>query len=348
VANEFTAFLDQAEPEVIVLFNGVLFPEATARWVAQNHGIRVITHEVGFKPFSAFFTDKQATAYPLEIQKDFRLNPEQDRRLDDYLEKRFQGKFTMAGIRFWPEMRGLDATFLQKASKYSQIVPIFTNVIYDTSQVHANTIFSQMFEWLDTIAETIAEHPETLFVVRAHPDELRPGKMSRESVPEWYKQNDYEKLENLVFIGPREYLSSYELIHRSKFVMVYNSSIGLEAALMGKAVLSGGKARYTSFNTVYFPESAQKYKTLAREFLRVEGPVEIPPEFLTNARRLMYFQVFIASIPFDEFLEVHTVPGYVRFKQISWRDLKPENSRAIQTLVNGIVHNKPFLVGNDN
>ena len=47
----------------------------------------------------------------------------------------------MAGIRFWPEMRGLDEAFLQKAAKFHQIVPVFTNVIYDTSQVHANTCF---------------------------------------------------------------------------------------------------------------------------------------------------------------------------------------------------------------
>lgn len=49
VANEFAMFLDQAEPQIVVVFNGVLFPEATARWVAQQRGLRVVTHEVGFR-----------------------------------------------------------------------------------------------------------------------------------------------------------------------------------------------------------------------------------------------------------------------------------------------------------
>ena len=92
-----------------------------------------------------------------------------------YLEKRFQGQFTMAGIRFWPEMNGLDEALLEKAGQFQQIVPVFTNVVFDTSQVHANTVFPHMFAWLDLVLDLIRAHPETLFVIRAHPDEMRPG-----------------------------------------------------------------------------------------------------------------------------------------------------------------------------
>ncbi len=237
VAQEFSTFLDQVKPAAAVIFNGMMYPEATARWVAQARGLRVITYEVGFQRFSAFFTEGEATAYPITIPPDFELNEQQNTRLDEYLQKRFQGQFTMAGIRFWPEMRGLDKAFLQKAANFRQIVPVFTNVVYDTSQVHANTVFPHMFAWLDSILEIIRAHPETLFVIRAHPDEMRPGtaKQSRESVRSWVMQTKADKLPNVVFIDSREYVSSYELIQRSKFVMVYNSSIGLEAALIGFA-----------------------------------------------------------------------------------------------------------------
>jgi len=91
----------------------------------------------------------------------------------------------MAGIKFWPEMKGLDESFLQKAARFEQIVPVFTNVIFDTSQPHANTVFEDMFTWLDLVLEVIHSHPETLFVIRAHPDELRVRKASRETVAAW-------------------------------------------------------------------------------------------------------------------------------------------------------------------
>jgi hypothetical protein len=244
VAQEFSTFLDQTQPQAVIVFNGQFFPEATARYIAQQRGIRVITHEVGLQPASAYFTDGEATAYPINIPDDFELNDEQNKKLDDYLAKRFQGDFTMAGIKFWADMKGLDESFLQKASQFKQIVPVFTNVIFDTSQPHANTVFEDMFDWLDLVLEVIKEHPETLFVIRAHPDETRVRKASRETVAGWVEARKVTDLPNVIFVSPQETLSSYELILKSKFVMVYNSTIGLEASIMGMPVLFAGKARF--------------------------------------------------------------------------------------------------------
>jgi hypothetical protein len=251
----------------------------------------------------------------------------------------------MAGIQFWPEMRQLDRGFIEKLERFKQVVPVFTNVIFDTSQIHANLVFDTMFDWLDLILEIIREHPETLFVIRAHPDELREGKQSQESVHMWVEENGVDQLENVIFVAPDEYLSSYDLIQRSSVVLVYNSSIGLEASIMGKAVICGGKSRYTDHETVFFPDSPAEYQQLVNDFLKFNHGHLAPEKHQVNARRFMYYQIFKASIPFDEFLEEHTQPGYVRLKPASWRQLKVENSAAMKTLVDGIVHQKPFLMG---
>lgn len=339
LAQEFSAFLDRVKPSAAVIFNGTMYPEGMARWVAQARGLRVVTYEVGFLPHSAFFCDEEATAYPIYIPKEFELTPQQEARLDEYLQKRFQGQFTMAGIRFWPEMRRLDDTFLRKAANFRQIVPIFTNVVYDTSQVHANTVFPHMFAWLDMTLEIVKRHPETLFVLRAHPDEMRPGtaKQSRESVRQWVKENQVNQLPNVVFIDSQEYLSSYELIQKAKFVMVYNSSVGLEAALMGAAVLCGGKARYTRYPIVFFPDTPQAYQEMAEAFLKAER-IEVPAEFQRNARRFMYYQLFRASLSFADYLEDDRRKGYVRLRPFSWRALLPGNSPTIRVLVEGILN----------
>ena len=343
VAVEFDALLAETHPQAVVVFNGLQFPEATARWVAQQHGIRVITHEVGFQPFSAFFTEGQATAYPIEIPDGFELTPEQQARLEAHLSRRMQGDFTMAGITFWPEMRTLDDDFLQRAAKFRQIVPVFTNVVFDTSQVHANTVFPQMFAWLDLVLEIIRAHPETLFVIRAHPDEMRAGKQSRESVQDWVAVNGVDALPNVIFVAPQEPLSSYDLIRRSKFVMVYNSSIGLEASLLGAPVLCGGRARYTRYPTVFFPRSPQEYRQMAEQFLAAET-IAVPPEFRRNALRFLYYQFYRVSLPFDRYLEAHPTPGYVQLKPFSWRDLLPENSPVLRVVTEGVLHGKPFVL----
>lgn len=338
IAVQFARLLEQVQPNAAVIFNGIMYPEAIARWVAQQRQVRVITHEVGFQRFSAFFTDGEATAYPMRIPETFELSEAQQAQLDRYLEQRFQGQFTMAGIRFWPEMRRLDPSLLEKAKRFRQLVPIFTNVVYDTSQVHANTLFPHMFAWLDLLLEVIRQHPETLFIIRAHPDELRPGtaKQSRESVEQWVKSQGVDRLENVVFINSQEYLSSYELIQRAKFVLVYNSSIGMEAALLGAAVVAGGKARYTQLPMVYFPTSVSDYRELVEQFLAADQ-VHVPPEFQRNARRFLYYQLYRVSLSFEAYLKEGARPGLVELRPFSWEALRPENSRTMQVLWEGIV-----------
>jgi hypothetical protein len=344
-AREFAALLERLQPAAALIFNGIMYPEAAARRTAQAYGVRVVTHEVGFQRFSAFFSEGDATAYPIHIPAGFELSPAQNARLDAYLESRFQGKFTMAGIQFWPEMQRLDENFLRKISEFRQVVPVFTNVVYDTSQVHANVHFEHMFAWLEAVLALIRRHPDTLFVIRAHPDEMRPGtrKQSRESVHDWVYTNRVNELPNVVFIDSQEYISSYELVGRSKFVIVYNSSIGLEAALMGAAVLCGGKARYTQYPIVYFPPSKEAYCQKAEELLRAEK-IEVPPEFERNARRFLYYQLYRASLPLDRYLETAPRLGFVQLSSFGWQDLLPENSPSMRVIVDGILNGELFLL----
>jgi len=344
VAKQFEWLVVRSQPHSVMVFNGMQFPEAAARWMARKYDVPVYSHEVGLRPFSAFFTDGDATAYPVNIPEDFQLSPQQSKRLDDYLSKRFKGDFRMAGVAFWPEMTGLSDDFLEKIKRFKQVVPVFTNVIFDTSQPHANVIFPHMFAWLDEILAVAKNHPETLFVIRAHPDESRPGKASRESVAGWVEERDVEVLPNLVFIGPDDYFSSYEMIQRAKFVMIYNSTIGMEASIMGAPVLCGGKARFTQLDTVFFPQSKRDYLAKLEEFLSADEIVA-PEHHQINARRFLYYQLYRTSLPFDRFIEPDGIkPGFVRLREFSWRDLLPENSKTLKVISDGLLEGKPFLL----
>ncbi|MDP1715458.1 MAG: hypothetical protein Q8L41_12010 [Anaerolineales bacterium] len=341
VAQKFEALLDQTQPRAVLVFNGQFFPEATARYMALKRGIRVITHEVGLQPATAYFTAGEATAYPIAIPETFEMNAEQNAKLDAYLAKRFQGDFTMAGIKFWADMQRLDESFLKKAAGFKQIVPVFTNVIFDTSQPHANTVFEDMFDWLDLVLEEIRSHPETLFVIRAHPDETRVRKASRETVAGWVEARRVTDLPNVVFVSPQETLSSYELILKSKFVMVYNSTIGLEAAIMGAAVLCAGKARFTQYPTVFFPQTVDEVRGKMKEFLAADAIV-VPLEFKRNARRFLYYQLFRTSLPFGEFLEPSVRTTQTRLKSFGLEEVV--SSESVKVIMEGVLEGGDFLL----
>jgi hypothetical protein len=343
VAQEFVRFLDKVDPQCIVLFNGQFYPEATARWIAAQRGIRTITHEVGLRPFTAFFTEGEATAYPLKIPADFDLSEAQNAKLDEYLSQRFQGQFSMAGIRFWSEMSHLDENFLKLVTGFKQIVPVFTNVIFDTSQPHSNTVFPHMFAWLDLILKIAQEHKETLFVIRAHPDETRPGKESQESVNQWVQQSGAGRLANILFVDAQQPLSSYELIQHAKFILIYNSTIGLEASILGKPVLCAGRSRFTQLPTVFFPQSPEKFHEMVRAFLAADS-IDVPAEFQRNARRFLYYQLFISSLPFGDFIEEDGVwPGFVRLRGFSWRQLLAQNSVTMEIIQEGLLRGGDFM-----
>ena len=336
IRKEFEALLDQSEPRAVVVFNGLMFPEAIVRQSALQRGIPVYSHEVGYQPFSMFITQGEATARQVYLtESDLELSDAQNEKLDKYLSERFQGKFTMAGIKFWQGFEGLDEQFNELSARFTQIVPIFTNVIFDTSQPHANVVYEDMFTWLDDLLTVIKAHPETLFVIRAHPDEMRNGKASHQTVKQWADSVQAADLPNVKFIESKEYISSYDLIQRAKFVIVYNSSIGLESVLLGKAVLCGGESWYSHYPIVYFPKTKKGFLQQARQLLEAEEVS--PPE---NARKigrgLLYYQNFRAVLSFERFLEPHTIRGQVRFKHFSPSLLKPENAPAIMAFNQGI------------
>lgn len=81
VAQQFGKLLEKVNPAAVVVFNGMFYPEAAVRWQAQQAGVRVITHEVALQPYSAFFTQGEATAYPIDIPDSFALSPEQEARM---------------------------------------------------------------------------------------------------------------------------------------------------------------------------------------------------------------------------------------------------------------------------
>jgi hypothetical protein len=342
LAARLEKIIQELSPRALVVFNGVFFPEAVARQVAIKHGVRVITHEVGLRPYSAFFTQGHATFRELDAGSLPSLDGAQQERLDAYLDDRRNGRFSMAGIRFWPEMRPIPEQLKSKMQRYRKTVAVFTNVVFDTSQLHANTLFPDMFGWLEVVVSAIESFPELLFVIRAHPDEDRPGKESRESVAQWYRNHRVRELPNVAFLGPSEYVDSYELAAASDLVLIYNSSIGLEASVMGKAVLAAGRARFTGVPTVYTVSDSEEYFA-ELEALLSQDRSSVPPEFAHNSRAFLHSELFHASLDLSEFLAPFPdAPGMVGFSEFDPARLG--DSLALGRIVEGILDGAEFIL----
>jgi hypothetical protein len=345
LARAFERLIEPQPPRALVVFNGLTYPEAVARAVASTHQIPVVTHEVGLRPFSAFFSHREATFRQVPVDDGIRLSSSQDARLDAYLNDRRHGRFSMAGIQFWPDIRDLPARIAEAIDTGRQLVTVFTNVAFDTSQVHANTLFEDMFDWLTAVESAIHRHPEIQFVIRAHPDEDRPGKASHESVADWVRSSGLLDAPNAFFLSPSDYVSSYELIRKSRLVLVYSSSVGLEASIEGTPVLCAGRARYTQSPTVILPDSKEAYLEELERWLGDE-PIDWPETFVRTARTFLYTELFRASLDFADFLEPYPeAPGMALFKEFE-PDLLASHP-ALEVVRRGILSGTPFLMPQD-
>lgn len=337
LARQFEAVFEAETPLALVVFNGLTYPEAVARAVAVRRGIPVVTHEVGLRPYSAFFSHDEATFRQVPLDDGAQLSAEEDAQLDAYLDERRRGRFSMAGIQFWPDIQALPP----ELAGSEDLVTIFTNVVFDTSQVHANILFDDMFDWLGTLSEVIRSHPEARFVIRAHPDEDRPGKASRETVADWIRASGWLALPNVTFLSPSDYISSYELVRRSKLVLVYSSSIGLEASIQGTPVLCAGRARYTQSPTVILPESREDYQTQLVRMLDGEG-IAWSPAYVRAARAFLHRELFQASLDLSDFLHPYPeAPGMVILSDFEPAELA--NHPALDIIHHGIVDGAPFM-----
>jgi hypothetical protein len=148
-------------------------------------------------------------------------------------------------------------------------------------------------------------------------------------------------LPNVIYVAPNETLSSYELILKSKFVMIYNSTIGLEASIMGMPVLCAGKARFTQYPTVFFPQTMDEVRKKMEEFLMAEK-IEVPAEFKRNARRFLYYQLFRTSLPFGEFLEPSVRTTQTKLKSFGLDELM--ESESVKVILDGVLGNEDFLL----
>ncbi|NJL57128.1 hypothetical protein HC928_19780 [bacterium] len=141
---------------------------------------------------------------------------------------------------------------------------------------------------------------------------------------------------------PTEYVSSYELIDLSQFCIVYNSTIGLEATLLGKPVITAGQTRYDQENITHKAASPEAYLDLVQHFLQ-SGILPLPAEWQQRARRFMYYSLFKASLDLSPFTDQAYLYNYT-LKPFEAEALHPDRSIAMRIIYSGIMNGTPFAL----
>jgi len=281
-------------PELCIIFNGYTFPEVIVKEILDKRGVKTVTFENGILENSIFFTEGYAPDYLFPL-KEKKLSKLEQQEISIYLNRRKEGNFERGGLKFWNEITSMDKEMKNKNDNFINTVTIFLNVPFDTSQVKANTLFKNMYEWLLFTKELVLENPETLFIYRSHPDESREDKRLFKPTKDWLIDNEFLNHDNVHIIDSADTLNSYELIEISKFIMVYNSTLALESILLNTNVLTAGNVHYSRIEDLKPPANKEMYLEYFYKLLKKDSKVS--PEVYTEVER--YFHNFTFQAAFD-------------------------------------------------
>ena len=110
---------------------------------------------------------------------------------------------------------------------------------------------------------------------------------------------------------------------------------------MGAAVLCAGKARFTQYPTVFFPQTVDDVRSKMKEFLATDA-IDVPVEFKRNARKFLYYQLYKTSLPFEEFLEPSVRTTQTKLKSFALEELV--KSESLKVIEDGVLQGGDFLL----
>lgn len=282
----FARLLDRDQPASIVMVSGLFFAESAMLALAKQRDIRVVTYDISGKPGTIFVSDDVPASF-LDVQErwDARasLGPTamERKRIEDDVAARLEGSDASLWSAFDASTKPLPSP------KGVTRLAAFTNVSFDTAVVLRDIGYGDMFEWLEHIVSWASMQPNVELDVRAHPAETRiRGFESSDLAIDFLTERFPDLPPNIRFHGPESTIDSYALIQASTAVLVYSSTIGFEAALLGQPVLVSADVHYRGKGFTYDVTGADHLEELLSEPRRLTLGAE------QHDRALAYAQVF--------------------------------------------------------
>lgn len=137
-------------------------------------------------------------------------------------------------------------------------VLIALNSSWDSAALGLHVVFEDSTQWIVETTRWILDNTDAPVIIRQHPAERL--QIARTS-------DDYLKLltdnfgltDRLHFISADAPVNSYDLLNLVSTVIVYTSTIGVEAAALGKVVITPSNSYYSTLGFVWNADSKETY-----------------------------------------------------------------------------------------
>lgn len=326
--------LDDHQPDIIVMLNGLFLFESIAWQACRARGIDVVTYERAFRKETLVFSrDAPAGYYGFDdawSRVGRELSVAEADEIDAYLALRRGGG---AFDQHWAPDAGTPV-----AHGSGRLVVLFTNLTWDTAVLGRDCAFPSIQAWLEAAIAAFAQRPQHRLVIRIHPSEIHlPGKVSRDSLAEYVARQHPDLRPNIQVLGPDEPMSSYALMDACDAGLVYTSTTGLELASSGVPTIVAGATHYRGKGFTVDVDTPAAFEAALDRVL--DDPKSLAPD-VDAARRYAHFFFFRGPVPAPGVTE--PVPGLARVTIRRLSELEPGRDAALDRICEGILEGAPF------
>lgn len=216
--------------------------------------------------------------------------------------------------------------------RFAGAVLMALNSPWDSAALGLHTVFESTQEWIVETVKYLLENTSAPVIVRQHPVERLAIARSSDDYRDLLARH-FGSHPRLHFVAAEDPVNSYDLLEQAVAVVVYTSTIGIEAAAHGKPVVTESCSYYADLGFVHKATNLEHYRKLLSEAVSGQSPV-------TSAMRDDALACYYLTQCCNWVITPFNVPGFHEWILRDLRDLAQEQS--VRSIVQALEKDVPI------
>lgn len=250
VFEAFQRMAREFQPAVVVVYNGRFLHEAAVRHSAETMGIKVLYFDTGGTDTDFDLTSEGLHDWSALQRRMMRLwdGTDSDSKTllaAEWFDRRVNHQDADNALFVEKQIRGLGIDIAEP--KVSRDICFFSSSLDEVAELDCDwtQYFNSQEEALKFLKDVTSELQDSRLIVRTHPHMLRksPADLDR-----WYLS--VADVSPSLHIDASSSIDTYELARSVDLVVTYGSTVGVEAAYLGKPVVVMGPSAYDELGSI--------------------------------------------------------------------------------------------------
>ena len=217
-----------------------------------------------------------------------------------------------------------------------KVFAMFPNLGFDAGKTRSGAVaFTSPAEWVITTAEIFRDHPQHHLILKAHPAEHH--RQASDSILQILRESVDVLPANIHLVEATSHLTAKSIVELADIVIVYTSTVAVEAAAIGKPVVLVGGGWNAGRGIATDVTSPQQYFDLLEQIMSGRYT---PPASETIGRRYAYSLFFRNDIPINHFCMEDFHISAITIDSAA--ELCPGVDPSMDVICRGILFDEPF------